>query len=303
MLERFLVPLDTSTVSEQVLPWVTLLARQLQQPLTLLSVVAESGELNPVASMYDAVIASIMEERRQYARNYLESAQQRLVGQGLTVESEVREGSVAECIVEAATAHGAGLIAMATHGRVGPERWFLGSVADWVVRTASVPVLLVRPHEGTPPPATALEQIVLPLDGSPLAEAALPLASFLARSFGVPISLVRTLSFAWLATGTDPYGVDGGMSPELVAAVEDDAKQYLQQIATRLEGEGIKATATFTLGGPAEEIVDLAAGHPGSLVVMSTHGRSGLGRALLGSVTDRVLRSSVAPVLVVRPPA
>jgi nucleotide-binding universal stress UspA family protein len=301
MLERFLVPLDSNAIAEHVLPHVTLLAKALQQPVVLVSVLADAGHLDPVAHAYDAAIAELQQQRREYAQHYLDGVRDRLAADGIAVTTQVLTGPVAEGILGAASAQHVGLIAMATHGRVGPERWFLGSVADRVVRTASVPVLLVRPRDGEAMPA-AFTQIVVPLDGSPLAEAALPYATLLARTFAAPVTLIRTVPLQWwAASGGDPsIGVDG-LPPEVLTAIEDDAKEYLARVAERLHAEGLNVSTSFALfRAPDFEITDSAAS-PGSLVVMTSHGRSGLTRTLLGSVADRVVRSSLAPVLVIRP--
>lgn len=123
MLERILVPLDTSKVAEQVLPYATLLAKQLKQPIILYAVVADMADgeqLNPVASPYEAALTELMQHRRQYAQDYLNSVKERLAGEGVTATTDIAIGDVAEPIVSAAAKHGSGVIAMATHGRVGP---------------------------------------------------------------------------------------------------------------------------------------------------------------------------------------
>lgn len=300
MLERFLVPLDTSDVSEQVLPYVALLAKQLGQPVHLVSVVADEGELTPAAGRHAATLASLVQHRRDYAQRYLDSVRDRLEAQGISVTAEVAIGRVPDQILAAVAARRAELVAMATHGRSGLERWFVGSVTDRIARTAPVPVLVVRPHGDASAPSPSISQILLPLDGSELAEAAVTYATFLARSFKAPVIAIRTLELAWLTGGSSAYGTNGGLSPELLDALENDAKVYLEEISSRLRADGIEVRTVFALRSPGAEITDLAHATPGSLVVMSTHGRSGLGRTFLGSVTDRVVRSSEAPVLVIR---
>src|ERR1043165_6290270 len=143
MLERFLVPLDTSELSDQVLSYVQLLATRLKQPVHLLTV-ADDGELlkewpdNPT-------ITNIVHEHRAQVQKHLEQVTQRLESADISVTSEMAVGHVVETILTAAEKQSAGMIARATHGRSGPERWFLGSVADRVVRTAKTPVLLMHP--------------------------------------------------------------------------------------------------------------------------------------------------------------
>jgi nucleotide-binding universal stress UspA family protein len=300
MLERVLVPLDTSEAAERLLPYVTILAKGLQQPIVLLTVIPDLGELNPVASIHDAALQELTERRRKYAQDYLDRTRARLESDGLAVTTVVAVGRIAETIVATAEAQGAGLIAMATHGRVGPERWFLGSVATKVVHDSSTPVLLIRPHEEADVTPPSVQHILLPLDGSPLAETAIPYATLLAKTFNAPVTAIRALPLDMLTTW-DPYAGEPDLTPEMQQILEDEVKRYLDDVAARMRAEGVDAKTEFVTFSPAAaDIVDLAEQTPGALVVMTTHGRSGLGRALLGSVTDRVVRSSAAPVLVVR---
>ena len=297
MLENFLVPLDTSEMSEQVLPYVELLAGRLGQPVHLLSV-ADDGQLMQIAPD-NVTIAGIVEERRAVVARYLRGVRERLEEKSLTVTTEMASGHVADTILDTAARRSSGLIAMATHGRVGPERWFLGSVADRVARSAASPVLLVRPAKDSVSSPAAIEKVILPLDGSTLAEAAIPHATFLAQAFERPVVLVRTLDMTWLGTGDGMTG-DFALTPDLQELLESDAKEYLAQTATGLEAKGLKVERVFSFQLPATEIIEQAHQAPGALIVMSSHGRSGLGRTVLGSVADRVMRTAEAPVLLVR---
>jgi nucleotide-binding universal stress UspA family protein len=284
-------------MSEQVVPYVQLLASRLGQPVHLLTV-ADDGQLMQIAP-HNVTIGGILEERRAVVAGYLRDIRERLEEAGLTVTTEMASGHVADTILSTASRRSAGLIAMATHGRVGPERWFLGSIADRIVRSAAAPVLLVRPGEASAHTSASIEKIILPLDGSTLAEAAIPHAVFLAKTFERPIVLVRTLDLTWLATSDGMTG-DVPLTPDLEELLESDAKEYLTQTAASLEKENLKAEHVFSFRFPADEIIQQAHGTRGALIVMSTHGRSGLGRTVLGSVADRVVRTAEAPVLLVR---
>jgi nucleotide-binding universal stress UspA family protein len=297
MFEDFLVPLDTSEMSEQVLPYVQLLASRLGQPVHLLAV-ADDGQVMQIAP-HNVTITGMVEERRTMVTGYLREVRERLEDAGLTVTTEMAIGHVADTILSTAARRSSGLIAMATHGRVGPERWFLGSVTDRVVRSATSPVFLVRPRKEASTAPASIEKIILPLDGSELAEAAIPQATFLASTFERPIVLVRTLDMTWLATG-DGMTADFTLTPDLQELLESDAKEYLAQTARGLEEKGLEVERVFSFRLPANEIIDQANATPGALIVMSSHGRSGLGRTVLGSVADRVVRTAEAPVLLVR---
>lgn len=295
MLERPLVPLDGSRVAEGVIALVAFLGRRLGEPVSLVTVVpeldADGRVLNPILSADDAAAASLRAGREQYAREYLESVRARLERDGVAASGTVVTGMAAAEIIDAAARHSAGMIAMATHGRVGPERWFLGSVADRVVRTATVPVLLVRPREAGAQEAVA--HIIVPLDGSAAAEAALPVAQYLAASLQVPITLVRTIDLMAVSA----FG--HGMPPNLLAIAQQDAEDYLARSAEQLRTAGVAVQTQFSLLAPSTEIEMLATGLTDPLVVMTPHGRSGIARTLLGSVADRVVRTSQAPVLLV----
>lgn len=297
MFSKMLVPLDVTRDAETALPLAETLARQLDAEIVLLAVVPDDASLAPMLGHYDEVLARMRETRRVAARTYLDRIRERLLRDGLPASAEIRDGLIAKTIVEAAGNTGAGLIVMATHGRMGPERWFLGSVADEVVRTAEVPVLLVRPAESGAAPAGAPTDILVPLDGSSFAERALPVATGLAAAFKAPITLVRTVPTGWWSTDG---GVYSGL-PEVIEAVEAEAREYLEATAGKLKAEGLEVATKFALfAAPDLELEVLANAAQRPLVVMTSHGRSGLGRVVLGSVADRVVRGSSAPVLVMR---
>lgn len=300
MSEAILVPLDTTPAAEQVLPVVMALAKALKRPVLLLVVVPDGQELQPVLRPHDAEIAGLLERRRQYAQQYLDGVRERLVDEGLTAECEVAQGRVAERISELASDRGASMIAMTTHGRAGVQRWFLGSVAERVVHTVTQPVLLVRPPEEGKVAIGGIQHVIVPLDGSELAEEALPAATAIASACGAPITLLRAVPMDWILSG-DAMGVESEISPQLLETIEQETREYLDKVVDNLRAAGFTVDEVFApYTHPADDIVRLAEEGPGTLVVMTTHGRSGVARTVLGSVTDRVIRSSAAPVLVVR---
>ena len=170
---------------------------------------------------------------------------------------------------------------MATHGRSGVGRWAIGSTAEKVLHAANCPLLLVRAHSDTPIlPEAALKNIVVPTDGSALSESILPHAVGLSNALGSRIQLIR-------------------VTPHDTA--DADERDHLLRIAERLKGEGVGDVAVEVLNGdPATAIVEFFEKTPNSLLAMTTHGHSGLGRWTIGSVTDRVVRHAAGPVLVLR---
>jgi len=146
--------------------------------------------------------------------------------------------------------------------------------------------------------------ILVPLDGSDLAEAALPHAAAVARRFGATLALLQVVTTLPTTAAIDmgaTGAADAAMSVEALEASEQAAHEYLDQVARRQELGDIQMQTTVVRGRPAREIVRLAQGEGVDLIVMSTHGRSGLGRLVFGSVADQVLRESGIPILLVRP--
>jgi nucleotide-binding universal stress UspA family protein len=298
MLERLLVPLDGSPTAESILPQVTALARGLGQPVVLLMVMPHVDELHLAEGSLDAELSPIQERRQQYAEQYLDSVHRRLEAEGVRATTVIESGLPAPAIIGIAEKEQAGAILMATHGRGGARRWVLGSVADKVVRTSPVPVLLNRPREEATPAWNTVRTILVPLDGSALSVGAIPYATFLAERFSAKVLVIRTVGMEWIS-GPGPE-VGQYASAEVLGLVEGDIRGYLEARVSDLKAAGIEAGSHFApFSDPATEIATLAEQTPDSLVVMTTHGRSGWRRALLGSVTDKVIRRAPVPVLVI----
>jgi nucleotide-binding universal stress UspA family protein len=197
---------------------------------------------------------------------------------------------------------------MTTHGRSGIGRWLLGSVTDKVLRATTHPLLMVRAYDReNPPEAVGLQTIIVPLDGSSLAERVLPHAVSLARALKLRVLLVRaTPSLGEYHRRVEHYPSDSSstisrMYEEFSREEDARAMQYLHQVKEKLNRQRIFSVEEKLLKGQAAEaIVELARETPHSLVAMTTHGRSGIGRWLLGSIADRVVRHSRDLVLVVR---
>ena len=179
-------------------------------------------------------------------------------------------------------------------------RWVYGSNADKLLHSTSIPLLLLRPGEDRDEPLERkpIDTLLVPLDGSALAESSMPHVEALAEAMGLKISLVQVITTPTMAyPATEPYAFD----PQMAANLEGAAAGYLKEKQTELEQKGFQVQTTVKNGYPAAHIIDLAAESEGRLIVMSTHGRSGLGRWIMGSVADRVLRASYSPVLLIRP--
>ena len=293
MYSKILVPLDGSERSERVLPPARSIVEALKVDVELLQAIDPNmvtAFSDPEHGRYvDQVGSSI----RNNSINYLERIANSFPDPSkVTCSAEL--GNAAEVIADKAAVHPGTIIAMSTHGRSGVQRWLLGSTADKVLHAAHSPLLLVRATDDTPLGETTwLKKIVVPLDGSPLAELTLPHVVELAKNLGLEVVLVRV--FDPLSQGHIPYVEYIGEK------MREEAKAYLELKVRGLKGEGLKDVSYLVLqGNAAAKIVDITLATHDNLVAICTHCRSGIGRWVLGSVTDRVVRYSGDPVLVIR---
>lgn len=299
MFGKIVVPLDGSDLAEQIMPYAAGLAGALGVPVQLLHVVEPAllDAANTDELSQPVYLDQVLQHQEDWARSYLLGVAELLRADGAQVDVNVARGLPEEAIVEAAQSGGRHLVAMATHGRTGLERLVMGSVADKVLHRCTVPLLLFRPKPGRTCPARLPRTIIVPLDGSDLGDQALPLAGVLARGLGGRVLLVHVVSVYALAL---PVAI-GGAGQQMVSGAEAETRMYLDQRVHSLCLERVDADSLLLEGDVAPELIKLASSTPDTLVVMSTHGRSGIPRMVLGSVADEVVRRSGVPVLVVRP--
>lgn len=308
MYSKIIVPLDGSDLAERALPFAQFIAEALSIPMEL---VEAFNVLPPAVHNRSSRMAleKMLAEQRRRSERYLSQIQERLQPSSYPLTTATLAGWPEQAIVDRAGEDPGALIVMTTHGRGGLARWALGSVADRVLHGVSNPVLIVRAAATEIVPAK-VRTILVPLDGSDLAETCLEHAASLAEGLQASVSLVQT-------THTQSYyrsrmvgsAVATGQSPDSWAndLMRDDAIEvtdYLTQVQGRLAAERPELDRVETLhlrdDSPAQAIIDRTELQP-TLIVMTSHGRGGLGRLLLGSVADRVMRHSNAPVLVIRP--
>ena len=291
MYNKILVPLDGSKLAEQVLPYARLLAEAIGAAVELLRVTDGDARV-PLGGAA--------------AADYLKETAARCFSASTNVACTELTGKPAESIVDRAMIDTDCLIVMATHGASGLCRWLVGSVALKVIQAARNPLLLVRASE-TPSaePDISIRSIIVALDGSELAEAVLGPAIELAR--GLHSEIVLTRAWALPASAYYRSADESGAAmfiptyDQLVAAVRGEATDYLAAKLTELRARGVDNLRAETLEGPAaDKIIDLARATPGSLIAISTHGRSGVRRWMLGSVTENVVRHATSPVLILR---
>lgn len=274
MIGTVVIPLDGSDLGEKALPYAQAIAGKVGASLDLLQVVPPDAPA----------------ERVDEARDYLEQKAKML---GTGVKIDVPLGHPPEEIIAVAERHRDTLIVMTTHGRSEISRWLFGCVAERVVHASTVPVLLIRAGVAGPkvPPFQA---ILVPLDGSVLAEAVLPYTSQLAGAVNAEIELVRVVGVG------DAAGMLW-MMPEVIEQLVRESDDYLNAVAKRLREEGRRVTVKTLIGFPATEILAYEQATKPDLVVMATHGRGGLNRLVFGSIAERVLQAGTVPVLMVRP--
>jgi nucleotide-binding universal stress UspA family protein len=298
MYSKILVPLDGSATAEAVLPYVEALAQGFKCAVELISVIdTRSTRINFAGGethRADEIIAA--EETRSAA--YLEQVAKRL--ERFSTERSITHGAPEEVILETAAKDPNTLVAMATHGRSGVKRWLMGSIAEKVLRGTSNPLFLVRAAGARTSPQKIINSIIVPLDGSPLAEKILPAVSRWARALDLEVTLIRACEFpdaAYLANA-------GLLRPDYEAlrtSIRGEAADYLKAKENSLVAEGVRTVSTVILeGAAADEIISYGQTAPRAMIAMSTHGRTGVQRWILGSVTEKVVRHGDDPVLVVR---
>lgn len=327
MFARILVPLDGSAGAERVLPDAVRLARASGGTVLLLRVIRPLMEYDAIRPAPGMWLPAADNALRDAAAAYLDELRVREPLLAVRTEVHVLVGPVAPMVLRAADEERADLIVMSTRGRKGFARWLQGSVAGAVIRDARVPVLVLR--EAAAPlasdPAAEVSQVsaLVPLDGSPLAEAAIALAIQLVATMSPPqggsVHLLRVVE--------PPPDRDAGQSPAARQEHADrrrairrelrDAREYLDSVAIGVrerlaDARGVSVTWSIARGHDVAEAI-LRAAQPADdtrrpdlpaevhLIAMGTHGRGGLKRWLMGSVAERVVRDAPMPVLVVRP--
>lgn len=276
MIEKILVPLDGSQTAESILAQVRKLLFHADAEVLLVRAVT-------VPTGVEGQTVEMMELLRAQAAKYLAEVAARLSDQGARVRTILRTGEPADVILDAAEEEKVSLIAMTTHGRSGLTRWALGSVAEKVLRASPAPVLAVRSfgEGGEPAPAEELriKKMLVPLSDEPLSMEVLDPMLDLAKLFGSSVTLVHVCE-----------GTACSMPvPELTHAYE------------RIREAGLSVDPVMRMGDPALQVLEACKDVGANLIAMTTHGRRGLSRWMLGSVTEKILRTSPVPLFVVRP--
>jgi nucleotide-binding universal stress UspA family protein len=299
MYSKIVVPLDGSTAAECALPLVRALARRLALAVDLLSVVDLREIARDVSAAEGLFLDRLAEDDSRHSADYLGKIAKTLGAAAVTTRCE--RGIAAETIIETAAADKNSLIVMATHGRSGLNRFLLGSVAEKVLRGSSNPVLLVKASEPVATQGEApLTSVIVPLDGSELAEGVLPTVTELALKLDLEVFLVRAYAIPYGAYSAGEGFYDPVHLDAFLQMLKQETFDYLENKVAELKRKGLKVSYVAKEGLSADEIIKFARETPANLVAMSSHGRSGIKRWVLGSVTETVVRHSGDPVLISR---
>jgi nucleotide-binding universal stress UspA family protein len=295
MIRSILVPLDGSHFSEMALPVAVDLARKAHASVRLVMV------HEPILAMVPALSEKEEPEERAHELEYLAGLATGVDLHGTAPTYEVIVGDARTALMETAEQTLADLIVMATHGRGAFSRFWLGSVADHVMRHATVPVLLIRPLTGVGRTTNGCgyRNILVALDLSKASEAILEPVKAFAQLNQAQLTLVNVVEPAgsMLSYPMPAYGDPGRLESQRV-----DAQGYLDGLAARLRTEGLSVATRVVLGvGIATQLLELLQKGHFDLVALTTSGAGGLERAIVGSVADKVVRGAEKPVLVLRP--
>jgi nucleotide-binding universal stress UspA family protein len=298
MFSRLLVPLDGSPLAEAALPVAERLAQVLDATLVLLHVVERKAP--------STVHGHRHLTEQSGAQAYLEETADVLRQRGVKVEvhvHDVPEADVAQSIASHGDDERADLIVLCTHGFGGVRDFVFGSIAQQVLQRGTTPVLLVRvPRKGEPAREFRPRTILVALDATADAEAALAPAAALARALGATLRLAMVV--ATQATMSGDRAPAAMLLPSAARAILDAeevrADAYLEGLAQPIEATGARVETEVRRGDAASELASGAAAEDVGLIVAATHGRAGLQAIWAGSTVARLLKRTTAPILLLR---
>ena len=307
MYRKMLIPLDRSELAEVVVQYAKELTARLALEVVLLHVYGQDEQDSATMHRYYLdKVADIVSSQSEEVQQILGIKPEETA---VHVWGVLAMGHPAEEILRYADENEIDFILMVTHGRSGVRRWVLGSVADKVLSISKVPVWLVRadiPSEIIQKEWTE-RTILVPLDGSRLSESVLPHVEALAKQRGTELNKVVLLSVC-----EPPFITADYPEARMTLTWEEHVKHvtayfrkvnedYLDDVQKRLAEKGLNVSREVIMGSAAPEIIEYAKRKHPNLIVMTTHGHSGLSRWAYGSVADKVLHGASSPVFLVRP--
>ncbi len=311
MFKRILVPLDGSNRAERAIPVAARIARALGGSVILLQVTTTPVEYGPYIAPSSERAKEQIDAELSEANTYLQNIAKTDELVGIPTEVKALFGAAAPTILSAAQTFHANIIVMCSHGYTGFKRWIMGSVADKVTRYSPVPVLVLR--EGGPVPAVAVQEpvrVLVSVDGSPLSEAVLEPAAYLAAALAQATSqqgALHLLRVVDLPSTGGKFRSDAYIDTSVKEQAKHEDEAYLVTLANRLR-EGDLANLDLAISysveadpDVAEAIVKKAEQGKFDFIAMATHGRGGVQYWALGSITERVLHTTNLPLLIMRP--
>jgi nucleotide-binding universal stress UspA family protein len=319
MFQRILVPLDGSSFSEISLPCAEEMAGRMNSQLILLNVI------EPITARYENTFRYYLDNRAEDLKRHIienggcdvsveslmvkQGEESDVIGSGLL---DLAIGHPAADIIAVASSQKASLILMATHGYSGFQQFTLSNVADTIIRHCSLPVMLIRPGKLTDANREVCRNVVVPLDGSQMAEKSISVVEEMADKLvgqEMKVHFIHVVQDGHKASALQPSATflthiahpAWHMGGSCGDAYFKKAEEYLEDLGQVLTSRGVNLTCTVCPGKPEVEIPRLASETCAGLVVMCSHSRMGLARLVIGSVADRVLRTVDASLLFLRP--
>ncbi|HEX6553428.1 MAG TPA: universal stress protein [Ktedonobacteraceae bacterium] len=308
MFAHILVPLDGSAPAEEALPVAARIARASSGSIHLLTVVKSPIDLGEENDFDPLLREQEIETGATVASDYLRTLVALPVLDGIQVTTEVAPGLPAQYILAAARSGEVDLTVLCSHGRTGFTRWVLGSVAHTLAHESTIPTLVLHEHETASllahPDAARPLRALVPLDGSPLAEAALAPAAHLAASLTTQgeLHLTQVVKPLQNPAGEASRARVTTYLTQVMERWQAMAKELGISLSWSVALETDVASALLSQAEPGEQGQATAGSRGCDLIAISTHGWHGLERWVMGSVTDRLLNTTRLPILIVRPP-
>lgn len=281
MFKKILATLDGSEAAEVILPYAEEITQNLSAELDLVSVSEPGSNTERLLKTYVDKIAAQLKEK------------------GINARGVVIPGVPVVEINDYAQRNNIDLICMATHGRSGITRWMVGSVANKLIRSTIIPVLLIHSKAKMEdrPTKIGFNKILVPLDGSKLGESALSYVQRLAIKLNAAVVLLQVVPPYQTVIIAEGYAV---YEDRYIANAISASRSYLKSVEDKLRVQGVNVTSDVEIGNPGDKIIDYAKEKNVDLIAMSTHGRGGFGRWVFGSVAEKVLEAAETPLLLVR---
>ncbi len=295
-----LVPTDFSEHAERALQYAFAFAKQFEGTLHFAHVVDATmltGVRGDDMSLGGAGVVELLQTMQDYSEGKLAELMDRASREGISASKHLVVGNPTTELLRLIDSTGSTLVILATHGRSGFQRFVFGSVAERIVRESAVPVLSVKQREHDFVAAgskLAIKRVLYPTDFSDFSKKALPFAESLARQFGATLVLFHATEVPVMLPDALPEA-----AMQLGPQLEAEAKTLIDNMRQGIPG--INVEAEVRIGPAASEISAFAQSTEVDVIVVPTHGRSGLSRMLFGSVAEKVVRLAKCPVLTIRP--